>query len=207
MSVHDNVGYGLRLRGLPRRRGVGAACRPLLATVGMAGLERAPPRPALGRPAAAGLAGPRSSCWSRTCCCWTSRSSNLDARLRVEMRREIRRLQREVGITTIFVTHDQEEALQLSDVIAVMSRGRVVQVGTRGGGVRAPALAVRGDVPRRGHGAAGRGAGRRLAARGGDRSCPSACPPRTRGARCASPCGRRAWPCAAPGAAGAWTPP
>jgi ABC-type Fe3+/spermidine/putrescine transport system ATPase subunit len=56
--------------------------------------------------------------------------SNLDAQLRVEMRREIRRLQREVGITTIYVTHDQEEALQLSDVIAVMSQGRVEQVGT-----------------------------------------------------------------------------
>jgi ABC-type Fe3+/spermidine/putrescine transport system ATPase subunit len=56
--------------------------------------------------------------------------SNLDARLRVEMRREIRRLQREVGITTIYVTHDQEEALELSDVVAVMSEGRVEQVGS-----------------------------------------------------------------------------
>jgi ABC-type Fe3+/spermidine/putrescine transport system ATPase subunit len=46
------------------------------------------------------------------------------------MRREIRRLQREVGITTIYVTHDQEEALELSDVVAVMSAGRVEQVGS-----------------------------------------------------------------------------
>jgi ABC-type Fe3+/spermidine/putrescine transport system ATPase subunit len=55
--------------------------------------------------------------------------ANLDARLRVEMRQEIRRLQQELRITTIFVTHDQEEALELSDTVAVMSRGRVAQVG------------------------------------------------------------------------------
>jgi len=55
--------------------------------------------------------------------------ANLDARLRVEMRQEIRRLQQELKITTIFVTHDQEEALELSDTVAVMSRGRVAQVG------------------------------------------------------------------------------
>ena len=55
--------------------------------------------------------------------------SNLDARLRVSMRREIRNLQRELGITTVYVTHDQEEALILSDRIAVFSRGVVEQVG------------------------------------------------------------------------------
>jgi ABC-type Fe3+/spermidine/putrescine transport system ATPase subunit len=56
--------------------------------------------------------------------------SNLDARLRVTMRGEIRRIQRELGITTLYVTHDQEEALAVSDRIAVMERGRVEQVGT-----------------------------------------------------------------------------
>jgi branched-chain amino acid transport system ATP-binding protein len=55
--------------------------------------------------------------------------ANLDARLRVEMRREVRSLQRRLGITTIFVTHDQEEALELSDVVVVMREGRVEQVG------------------------------------------------------------------------------
>jgi iron(III) transport system ATP-binding protein len=55
--------------------------------------------------------------------------SNLDARLRVEMRTLIRRLQRELGITTLYVTHDQEEALAISDTIAVMDHGRVVQLG------------------------------------------------------------------------------
>jgi iron(III) transport system ATP-binding protein len=55
--------------------------------------------------------------------------SNLDARLRVEMRTVIRRLQRTLGITTLYVTHDQEEALAISDTIAVMARGQVLQTG------------------------------------------------------------------------------
>ncbi|SDE49058.1 ABC transporter ATP-binding protein [Auraticoccus monumenti] len=56
--------------------------------------------------------------------------SNLDAKLRVQLRGELQRLQREVGITTVYVTHDQEEALALSDRIAVLSEGRLEQVGT-----------------------------------------------------------------------------
>ena len=56
--------------------------------------------------------------------------SNLDAKLRVEMREEIRRIQREAGITTVFVTHDQEEALTLSDRIAVFNKGIIEQIGT-----------------------------------------------------------------------------
>jgi ABC-type Fe3+/spermidine/putrescine transport system ATPase subunit len=55
--------------------------------------------------------------------------SNLDAKLRIEMRQEIRLMQRELGITTIYVTHDQEEALAISDRIAVMERGRILQIG------------------------------------------------------------------------------
>jgi ABC-type Fe3+/spermidine/putrescine transport system ATPase subunit len=55
--------------------------------------------------------------------------SNLDAKLRVEMRGEIRRLQKTLGITVIYVTHDQDEALSMSDRIAVMRAGRVEQIG------------------------------------------------------------------------------
>ncbi|QDC02214.1 ABC transporter ATP-binding protein [Mesorhizobium sp. 8] len=54
--------------------------------------------------------------------------SNLDATLREEMRSELKRLQREVGVTTIYVTHDQSEALEMSDLVAVMDKGRVVQL-------------------------------------------------------------------------------
>ena len=56
--------------------------------------------------------------------------SNLDAKLRVELRDDIRDLQRSLGITTIYVTHDQEEALVISDRICVMQGGRVHQIGT-----------------------------------------------------------------------------
>src|SRR3989449_8580844 len=56
--------------------------------------------------------------------------SALDAKIRVSLRLEIRSIQRELGITTIYVTHDQEEALSLSDRIVVMSEGRVEQIGT-----------------------------------------------------------------------------
>jgi len=56
--------------------------------------------------------------------------SNLDAKLRVQMRQEIRRLQREVGVTALFVTHDQEEAMTMADRIVVLERGRIAQVGT-----------------------------------------------------------------------------
>ena len=56
--------------------------------------------------------------------------SNLDALLREQMRSELRRLQKEVGVTAVYVTHDQSEALALSDRIAVMHNGRIVQIGT-----------------------------------------------------------------------------
>lgn len=56
--------------------------------------------------------------------------SNLDAKLRVEMREELRKLQKSLGITTVYVTHDQLEAMSMSDRIAVMNRGRIIQVGT-----------------------------------------------------------------------------
>ena len=56
--------------------------------------------------------------------------SNLDAKLRVQMRAEIRRLQETLAITTVYVTHDQDEAMAISDRIAVMQEGRIVQVGT-----------------------------------------------------------------------------
>ena len=56
--------------------------------------------------------------------------SALDAKIRVELRQEIRRIQQQLGITTIYVTHDQEEALSISDRIVVMSEGKIEQIGT-----------------------------------------------------------------------------
>ena len=56
--------------------------------------------------------------------------SNLDAKLRVTMRTEIRKIQQKVGITAIYVTHDQSEAMSISDKIIIMSKGKVEQIGT-----------------------------------------------------------------------------
>ena len=128
MTVHANVGYGLRLRGLPRAE-VAARVLAALERIGMGGLGgRHPGQLSGGQQQRVSLA--RALVLEPQVLLLDEPLSNLDAQLRVEMRREIRRLQREVGITTIYVTHDQEEALQLSDVIAVMSQGRVEQVGT-----------------------------------------------------------------------------
>ena len=63
--------------------------------------------------------------------------SNLDAKLRDRMRIELKRLQRELGLTTIYVTHDQSEALALSHEIAVMNEGHIVQIGTAAPDLRA----------------------------------------------------------------------
>ena len=74
--------------------------------------------------------------------------SNLDAKLREQMRVEVKLLQRRLGITVLFVTHDQVEALSLSDRIAVMQRGRVEQVGPPRQPLRAAGLRLRARLPR-----------------------------------------------------------
>ena len=74
--------------------------------------------------------------------------SNLDAKLRVQVRRELRELQRRLGLTTIFVTHDQEEANTICDRIAVMNEGAVQQIGTPMELYDRPANRVAGDLPR-----------------------------------------------------------
>ena len=68
--------------------------------------------------------------------------SNLDAKLRVEVRTELRQIQQKLGITTIYVTHDQDEALSMSDIIAVMRRGHIEQIGSPGKSTSAPPPAL-----------------------------------------------------------------
>jgi ABC-type Fe3+/spermidine/putrescine transport system ATPase subunit len=128
MDVHDNVAYGLRLRGLPRPE-IASRVTAGLERVGLGGLGgRQPGQLSGGQQQRVALA--RALVLEPEVLLLDEPLSNLDAALRVEMRREIRRLQREAGITAIYVTHDQEEALQISDVVAVMSQGRVEQVGS-----------------------------------------------------------------------------
>jgi iron(III) transport system ATP-binding protein len=126
MSVFDNVAYGLRARGIGQAeiaRKVGAAlARVRLAELG----QRFPPQLSGGQKQRVGLA--RAIVIEPELLLMDEPLSNLDAKLRIEMRQEIRLLQRELGITTIYVTHDQEEALAVSDRIAVLERGHLLQI-------------------------------------------------------------------------------
>ena len=92
-----------------------------------AGPRRPLPAPAVRRPAAARRARPRAGPAARGCCSWTNRCPRWTPRSASQLREEIRRLQLELGITTVFVTHDQEEALSMADRVAVMRGGRLEQ--------------------------------------------------------------------------------
>lgn len=128
MSVADNVAYGLRARKLPEPE-IQAAVAEALERVEMAdyGVRR-PDQLSGGQQQRVALA--RALATRPAVLLMDEPLSNLDARLRQTMREEIRRLQKQVGITTVYVTHDQEEALAISDRIAVMEEGRVRQIGT-----------------------------------------------------------------------------
>jgi ABC-type Fe3+/spermidine/putrescine transport system ATPase subunit len=126
MTVRQNITYGLKLRRLAadeiRTRLAGA-----LAKVNLAGLEdRYPGQLSGGQQQRVALA--RALVLNPDILLLDEPLSNLDAKIRVQVRGEIRKLQRDLGITTIYVTHDQEEALSLSDRVAVMRDGRVQQM-------------------------------------------------------------------------------
>ena len=128
MTVARNVAFGLEERRLPRdevRRKTGAA----LELVGLTGYgERRPNQLSGGQQQRVALA--RTLAVEPQVLLLDEPLSNLDAKLRVSMRRELRRLHDRLGITTIFVTHDQEEALTMCDRIAVMDEGVIQQVGS-----------------------------------------------------------------------------
>jgi iron(III) transport system ATP-binding protein len=127
MTVFQNVAYGLRLRGLS---GAALAARVAegLRKVNLAGLEgRYPGQLSGGQQQRVALA--RALVLNPGILLLDEPLSNLDAKIRVQVRAEIRGLQQDLGITTVYVTHDQEEALSLSDRVAVMRDGRVLQVG------------------------------------------------------------------------------
>lgn len=128
MSAHDNVGFGLAMRNVEkseRDRRVHEA----LELVQLEGLgERRPLELSGGQRQRVALA--RAMVIRPTLLLLDEPLSNLDLKLREEMRVEIASLQRRLGITTLFVTHDQGEALAMSDRIAVMNAGRIEQTGT-----------------------------------------------------------------------------
>jgi spermidine/putrescine transport system ATP-binding protein len=128
MSVADNVGFGLRMRKVPRpeRR---RAVEEMLRLVSLEGFEeRRPGQLSGGQRQRVALA--RALINHPSVLLLDEPLGALDLKLRKQMQVELTRLQRQVGITFVYVTHDQEEALSMSDRIAVMDRGRVLQVGT-----------------------------------------------------------------------------
>jgi iron(III) transport system ATP-binding protein len=128
MSVAENVAFGLEERKLPRaeiRTKVGEA----LESVHMgAYAERRPNQLSGGQQQRVALA--RALVIRPRCLLLDEPLSNLDARLRLEMRAEIRRVCKEFKLTTVYVTHDQKEALSVSDRMAILDGGRILQVGT-----------------------------------------------------------------------------
>lgn len=132
LSVADNVGYGL-----PRAERGGAGVRRALERVGLADLtERMPATLSGGQQQRVALA--RALAPEPDVLLLDEPFSNLDSSLRVEVRSEVHRLLHDLGITAVFVTHDQEEAFVLGDRIAVMRDGDIVQVDTPQGLYTAP---------------------------------------------------------------------
>jgi putative spermidine/putrescine transport system ATP-binding protein len=127
MNVAGNIGFGLRIAGMPREQ-ARARVDEMLKLIGLPGFgKRFPFELSGGQQQRVALA--RAIAPSPRMLLLDEPLSALDAKIRVSLRDEIRAIQRELGITTIFVTHDQEEALSMSDRIVVMSAGHVEQVG------------------------------------------------------------------------------
>ncbi len=127
MRVNENVAYGLKLRKVLASE-TAERVRGVLDKVNLGGLgERYPGQLSGGQQQRVALA--RALVLNPQILLLDEPLSNLDAKIRVQVRAEIRKLQKELGITTVYVTHDQEEALAMSDRIAVFSLGKVCQVG------------------------------------------------------------------------------
>ncbi|MPZ15671.1 MAG: ATP-binding cassette domain-containing protein [Chloroflexi bacterium] len=127
MTVEENVGYPLKLRGVSRGR-IREQVAATLQLVGMAGMEKRP-APLLSGGQQQRVALARALVYEPDLLLLDEPFSNLDAKLRDQMRVEVKLLQHRLGITVVFVTHDQVEALSLSDHIAVMNLGELQQVG------------------------------------------------------------------------------
>jgi iron(III) transport system ATP-binding protein len=127
MSVYDNIAYGLRARRTSRAE-VDGRVQEVLTLMELHGQEKkSPPQLSGGQQQRVALA--RALIIRPKVLLFDEPLSNLDAQLRVRMRSEIRSVQRRLGITSVYVTHDQEEAFSIADQVAVMNKGKLVQVG------------------------------------------------------------------------------
>jgi len=128
LNVFDNVAFGLKMRKIPKDL-IKEKVLKVIESVGLNGYEkRLPAQLSGGQQQRIGIA--RAVVVEPDLLLMDEPLSNLDAKLRIEMRAEIRRLQKKLKITTIYVTHDQLEAIALSDEIAVLNQGKIEQTGT-----------------------------------------------------------------------------
>ena len=128
MTISNNIAYGLRLKKMPRSE-IAQSISRVLKLVNLTGLgDRYPGQLSGGQQQRVALA--RALVLNPDVLLLDEPLSNLDAKIRIQVRAEIRKLQKDLGITTIYVTHDQEEALTLSDRIAVIDHGKLQQLGS-----------------------------------------------------------------------------
>ncbi len=128
MNVADNIGFGLKVRKQPKAQ-IARRVEELLGLIHLQGRgDRYPYQLSGGQQQRVALA--RALAIEPQVLLLDEPLSALDAKIRVALRKEIRSIQRQLGITTVYVTHDQEEALSLSDRVVVMNEGRIEQIGT-----------------------------------------------------------------------------
>ena len=128
MNIFDNVAYGLKLRHVPKAE-IRTKVFDMLKLVGLEGMEnRFTNQLSGGQQQRVALA--RALIVEPGVLLFDEPLSNLDAKLRVYMRTEIRRIQQQFGITAVYVTHDQSEAMSISDQIIIMNKGVIAQMGT-----------------------------------------------------------------------------
>jgi len=126
LSVYDNVAFGLRMRKV-KDKDIGARVMRILEVVNLNGFEKRFPQELSGGQRQR-VAIARALVIEPDLLLFDEPLSNLDANLRVNMRVEIRRIQQELGITTLYVSHDQEECFSISDQVAIMNKGVVEQL-------------------------------------------------------------------------------
>ena len=129
MTVYDNIAFGLKVKKLKKEE-IDQKVRAIAAKVDLSDeqLKKAVSQLSGGQQQRVAIA--RALVTGPAIICMDEPLSNLDAKLRVQLRNELKKMQKDFGITTIYVTHDQEEALTLSDRIAVFNKGYIEQIGT-----------------------------------------------------------------------------
>ena len=129
MTVYDNIAFGLKIQKLSKAE-IDQKVRDIAQKVDLSDeqLKKAVSQLSGGQQQRVAIA--RALVTGPSIICMDEPLSNLDAKLRVQLRNELKKMQRDFGITTIYVTHDQEEALTLSDRIAVFNKGYIEQIGT-----------------------------------------------------------------------------